>query len=153
MEQELYKYYSTHRPVDLGTYPKPDDNKPVEILNYDKDGRIPVEGGVFEAWGELIYAKPLTAEQQSDYELRPSRDNPDVRRVMDAQAQVVGEWEQRNHVPETKRLTWWYSDFGSYVPGDFVTPEQLAEQYRFAIAFPSVHFRAGKPNHPPHQSR
>lgn len=31
----LYKYYSTQRPVDIGTFPKPPYNKPDEIFNYD----------------------------------------------------------------------------------------------------------------------
>ena len=38
----LYKYYSTQRPVDIGTFPKPAGNEPDEIENYDK--RVPVEG-------------------------------------------------------------------------------------------------------------
>lgn len=147
MEQELYQYYSTQRPVDIGTYPKPADNRPVEIVNYDQ--RIPVENGAFQAWGALTYAAPLTAEQMAHYELRPSRTNLDVRRTMDAQAQVVGEWEKRNHIPEAKRLTWWYSDFGSYVPGDAVTPEQLAERYQFAKDFPNVRSRDEQQKQPP----
>lgn len=81
MEQESYQYYSTQRPVDIGTFPKPADNPPTAILNYDCDQRIPVEGEVFQAWGELTYAKPLTAAQIAAYELRPSRNNPDIHRV------------------------------------------------------------------------
>ena len=53
----LYKYYSTQRPVDIGTFPKPPHNAPDEIVNYDQ--RIPVEGGAFVAWGHLTYTKPL----------------------------------------------------------------------------------------------
>ncbi len=68
----LYKYYSTQRPVDIGTFPKPPHNAPDEIVNYDQ--RIPVEGGAFVAWGHLTYTKPLTAQQASDYELRPAPD-------------------------------------------------------------------------------
>ena len=48
----LYKYYSTQRPVDIGTFPKPPYNKPDEIFNYDQ--RIPVENGSFLAWGYLM---------------------------------------------------------------------------------------------------
>ena len=70
-----YRYYSTQRPVDIGTYPKPPGNGPIEIFNYD--GRIPVEGGNLLAWGELIYGKPLTEKQMCDYELKPSSHNPD----------------------------------------------------------------------------
>ena len=61
----LYKYYSTQRPVDIGTFPKPPHNTPDEIVNYDQ--RIPVEGGAFVAWGHLTYTKPLTEKQASDY--------------------------------------------------------------------------------------
>ena len=71
----LYKYYSTQRPVDIGTFPKPPYNKPDEIFNYDQ--RVPVENGSFLAWGYLTYTRPLTEKQASDYELRPAPDNPD----------------------------------------------------------------------------
>ena len=37
------RYYSTQRPVDIGTFPKPPYNKPDEIFNYDQ--RVPVENG------------------------------------------------------------------------------------------------------------
>ena len=70
----LYRYYSTQRPVDVGTFPKPPRNAPDEIVNYGQ--RVPVEGGAFQAWGHLTYTKPLTERQISDYELRPARDNP-----------------------------------------------------------------------------
>ena len=71
----LYKYYSTQRPVDIGTFPKPHRNAPDEIVNYDQ--RVPVENGSFLAWGHLTYTRPLTKRQASDYELRPAPDNPD----------------------------------------------------------------------------
>lgn len=74
---EFYLYYSTQRPIDLGTFPKPAGNPPLEIINYDDDRRRPVAGGSIEAWGELTYAKPLTEKQMADYELNPSPDNPD----------------------------------------------------------------------------
>ncbi len=70
----LYKYYSTQRPVDIGTFPKPPHNPPDEIVNYDQ--RVPVEGGAFLAWGHLTYTKPLTEKTVADYEFRPSPDNP-----------------------------------------------------------------------------
>lgn len=40
--------------------------------------------------GVITYAQPLTDREMQDYELRPSRENLDIRRQMDAQAQVVG---------------------------------------------------------------
>ena len=47
---EYYRYYSTQRPVDLGT---------------------------MRAWGELTCLKPLTDKQMDDYELRPAPGNLD----------------------------------------------------------------------------
>ena len=64
----VYRYYSTQRPVDIGTYPKPPDNQPLSIVNYDDDRRRPVADGRLMAWGELTYAKPLTEKQMEDYE-------------------------------------------------------------------------------------
>lgn len=72
---DFFKYYSTQRPVDIGTYPRPKDNLPVVHLNYGE--RQPVEGESFRSWGELWYRHPLTEQQMSDYELRPARDNPE----------------------------------------------------------------------------
>ena len=74
---DFYKYYSTQRPVDIGTFPRPKKNLPVGILNYGE--RRPVEEGAFRAWGELLYMRPLTEREQSDYELHAAPDNPDVR--------------------------------------------------------------------------
>lgn len=71
----LYRYYSTQRPVDLDTFPKPPGNAPVEIINFDK--RRLVEAGTMRAWGEVAYLQPLTERQMSDYELRPAPGNPD----------------------------------------------------------------------------
>ena len=51
----VYRYYSTQRPVDIGTYPKPPDNQPLSIVNYDDDRRRPVADGRLMAWGELTY--------------------------------------------------------------------------------------------------
>ena len=39
---------------------------------------------------------------------------------------MVGKWEDAHRVPDQKRLTWFYPDFGSYVVKEYVTPEQLA---------------------------
>ena len=122
----LYKYYSTQRPVDIGTFPKPPHNAPDEIINYDQ--RVPVEGGAFLAWGHLTYTRPLSEKDMTNYELRPSKDNPDLRERMEQQAEVVGKWEDAKHIPDAKRLTWFYPDFGSYVVKEYVTPEQLAQR-------------------------
>ena len=57
-QAEYYRYYSTQRPVDLGTFPKPPGNAPVEIINFDE--RRMVEGGTMRAWGELPIPYPVS---------------------------------------------------------------------------------------------
>lgn len=121
----LYRYYSTQRPVDIGTFPKLPGNEPDEIANYES--RIWVERDTRLAWGHLTYTKPLTEQQIADYELRPSRDNPDLKKRMEEQTQAVGAWEDARHVPDSRRLTWFYPDFGSYVLKEHISPEVLAE--------------------------
>lgn len=68
----FYRYYSTQRPVDIATYPQPEGNSPIMIINYDEDRRRPVAGGRLSAWGEILYSHPLTKEQMDDYELKPA---------------------------------------------------------------------------------
>ena len=132
--EEIYRYYSTQRPVDIGTYPKSPDNPMLSFKNYD--GRTWVENGTILTWGELAYEKPLTEKQQADYELTPSRTNPDVREEIIRQAQIVGAWEVRNNVPDTQRITWWHNDFGVFVLKEFVPRGKLAERCGFAEAHP-----------------
>ena len=63
-----YKYYSRMRPVGIGTFP----GKPEKITNYP-EGRKTVtagDGTQIQAWGELIYAEPLTEDEIRRYELR-----------------------------------------------------------------------------------
>ena len=127
-DKETYKYYSTQRPIDLGTYPKSYFNRPIHMDIYP--GRQQVPGEAFQAWGAILYAQPLTEQEIRDYELRPSRDNLDIRRQMDAQAQVVGKWEDTHRTPETVRLTLYNFDLGRYVPVDFVTPKEISECVR-----------------------
>ncbi len=83
-----YKYYSTQRPVDIGTFPKPPGNPPLAITNYDE--RIWIEDELLLAWGELTYAMPLTQAQLDDYELKASRHNPNRARryPLDAMAET-----------------------------------------------------------------
>jgi hypothetical protein len=127
---KVYKYYSTQRPVDIGTFPKT-ENGPAKIVNFDK--REGVENGRFQAWGYLLYTKPLTEKQISDFELRAAPGNPDQLRLtpeqLEQQVQIVGKWEQAKHIPDGKRLTWWYPDFGVFVKNEFVTDAALAGRY------------------------
>ena len=92
------------------------------------EDREPVQGEAFRAWGEIIYSHPLTEEEMWQYELKPSRQNADMRERMEQQTQAVGKWEVAKRIPESKRLTWYYSDFGCYVLKEFITPEQLSER-------------------------
>lgn len=65
------RYYSIMRPVDIGTYPKPEGNEVLEIVNFDQ--RTKVEGVPRPAWGYVEYAEPLSAKDQIDYELFEQR--------------------------------------------------------------------------------
>lgn len=107
-------------------------------------GRQPVESGTVLAWGVLAYNAPLSPKQIEDYELRPARDNPDIKERMSVQAQAVGAWERRNHIPEEKRLTRWDPDSKTYEPLDSVRMEELQRQFEIALEFPTVPSRDRK---------
>ena len=77
-EGKYYRYYSTQRPVDIGTYPKPKGNEPLVIVNYDGDRRRRVAGGLLSAWGELTYPHPLTQKQITYFELVAASVSPET---------------------------------------------------------------------------
>ena len=54
----VFKYYSTQRPIDIGTYPKLPNDPQVEMTFFS--GRQPVESGTVLAWGVLAYNAPLS---------------------------------------------------------------------------------------------
>ena len=112
-----------------------------------------MEHGTVLAWGELIYDAPLSLEQAADYELWPSRDNPDIRERMGVQAQAVGAWESRNHIPTEKRLTRWDPETRMYAPLPAATIERMARQFEIALEFPTVTVRPARPKQhkPPHR--
>lgn len=56
-DKETYKYYSTQRPIDVGTYPKSYFNRPIHMDIYP--GRQQVPGESFQAWGAILYAQLL----------------------------------------------------------------------------------------------
>lgn len=91
-EMPLYNYFSTQRPVDIGTFPKT-ANGPVSFVNFDE--RMPVEDGAFRAWGILTYSAPLTEKQLDDYELRAAKDNPDRQRTRPSIADQLTEGAAR----------------------------------------------------------
>lgn len=152
ISQEIYRYYSTQRPIDIGTFPKPSGNQPTDIQNFDV--RTPVEDGAFMAWGILTYAKPLTADEMSRFELRPALLNLDVYQAMAEQAAVVGPWERKCKIPAEKRLTQWNGATDTYTPAKGVMPEQLAERCRQAKEFPDGPIRrTGAVRPRPHRDR
>jgi len=136
-EKDAYRYYSTQRPVDIGTFPKT-ENGPVRFENFDK--REDVEQGQFKAWGYLVYDAPLTAKQIYDYELRPAPGNFDYvieknkqLAVMREQAQIVGHWEDMKGLPDDKRFTWRRPSIQAFDLRDpVVNPEQMEQRYRRA---------------------
>lgn len=135
MEQDFYLYYSTQRPVSIGTFPNRPDNPPTEIKNFD--ARIPVEDGTFMAWGTITFAKPLSAVDAKGYELHPSRENSDVRQIVAEQLAVVGPWEDQTKIAPVKRVTQWDEEVQAYHLDSRRTPVHLAEQYQRALKFPN----------------
>ena len=52
-------------------------------------------------------------------------DAPSLRQRIEKQTELVGKWEDARRVPDQKRLTWFYPDFGCYVLNYYATAEQL----------------------------
>ena len=42
---------------------------------------------------------------------------------------MVGKWEQAKHIPDAKRLTWWYPDFGVFVKNELISDAELSKHY------------------------
>ena len=125
-ERDAYKYYLTQRPVDIGTFPK----GPVRIVSFDS--RESVERWNYQAWGYLVYDAPLTEKQISDYELKAAPDNPDVKTKMREQAQVVGEWEDKNVLLDCQRITERSLDSETFIARNYIKPETMMERYQRA---------------------
>lgn len=64
-----HRYYSTQRPVSIGTYPCPACNEVIEINNFDERRTVPEIGR--GAWGWIDYASPLSDSEAAAYELVP----------------------------------------------------------------------------------
>lgn len=62
-----YRYYSIYRPVFIGTYPKFEDNKIVEIFNYDT--KTEIEGVPRSVWGYIDYENPISVKDALNFEL------------------------------------------------------------------------------------
>lgn len=76
-----FKYYTFHRPVDIGTYPT--RVKPTRIENYPEGMRMvtAADGRTFRAWGEIEYPEPLTEHEVYSFELKRDYEYPPFRRI------------------------------------------------------------------------
>ena len=63
----MYRYYSIHRPIGPGTFPKPSGNKIVSYKNFDRLKFCEQIGR--DAWGYLEYENPVSPDLLRNYEL------------------------------------------------------------------------------------
>lgn len=63
------RYYSTQRPIAPGTFPKPEGNKVLEIVNFD--GPTYCEEIGREAWGYVDYELPLVSGEAESWGFTP----------------------------------------------------------------------------------
>lgn len=61
------RYYNPKHHITPGTYPEPDDNKILKIVNFDKLTYCDEPGR--DCWGYIEYEKPLSEKQASAYGL------------------------------------------------------------------------------------
>jgi len=95
---EKYRYYSTQRPIDLGTYPEA-GGALIGFQNFDT--REEVEEGNFKAWGWLDYSRPLTEKEISDYELRPAPETVQLLNRKTAPDKHTESEKPKGHKPNT----------------------------------------------------
>lgn len=84
-EQEKYTYYSLHRPVSPGTYPK---DGLVNFENFDRQSMIDSIGR--EAWAVLHYDRELTEREIRDYEFAREPQITPVRKPFDLEFTTIG---------------------------------------------------------------
>ena len=60
----MYKYYTLHRPIDIGSVP----NNFIIFINYETKEKI--NNTSIEAWGEVYYENRLSQKEIKDYELK-----------------------------------------------------------------------------------
>lgn len=131
----MYIYFTLRRPASPGVIPNHADNPIVDIEDFD--GKKWVESSTILAWSKVSYNKALTANDVLSYELAPSRHNKDIRVEMKLYVEEIGRWEQ-DVLAEKDRLTWFYNDFGSFVPSDFCTLDQLKARFKDMCRFLDV---------------
>lgn len=101
---EEYKYYSTQRPISIGTYSRANN---ISILNYDEKKLVDEIGG--EAWGELLYNTPLSKKQMEEYELVESKEQEqfvdEIRALDENINQLRIDIERSNDVSEKQSIS------------------------------------------------
>lgn len=81
-----FRYWSTHRPVSIGTYPK--DYSAIEIANFHTRKFVPEIHG--DAWGFIDFENELPESEQDHYDLRPERrENPKLEQAARAMARAL----------------------------------------------------------------
>lgn len=83
------RYYSVHRPVAPGTFPHPDNNRVLEIKNFDARTYVGRIGR--EAWGYIEYESPLNALDRDAYELVATSDSEDKHKICGLLCEVLQE--------------------------------------------------------------
>lgn len=73
----MYKYYTLHRPVDIGTVPKGFIN----FINYDS--REPIRNTKIQAWGEVYYENRLSQKEIKDFELKEEPTKEERRKALE----------------------------------------------------------------------
>lgn len=73
----MYKYYTLHRPVDIGTVPKGFIN----FINYDS--REPIRNTKIQACGEVYYENRLSQKEIKDFELKEEPTKEERRKALE----------------------------------------------------------------------
>lgn len=98
-----YKYYSTQRPIGIGTYSRKNNTS---INNYDTKKFIDEIGR--EAWGELLYSSPLKESELEEYELVQSEEQKefidDINSIQENIKQLNNDLQSANDGAEIEQI-------------------------------------------------
>lgn len=123
MNEQSYKYYSTQRPISIGTYPTKNN---LDIKNYDT--RTYINEINREAWGELTYSEPLTDNQLKEYELVA---DPNIKLRLEQRVSGDDLLNAQDLIDEVKRVGGIVDDYGN-VTVYHRTDEKNAERIKNA---------------------
>lgn len=123
MNEQSYKYYSTQRPISIGTYPTKNN---LDIKNYDTKTYINEINR--EAWGELTYSEPLTDNQLKEYELVA---DPNIKLRLEQRVSGDDLLNAQDLIDEVKRVGGIVDDYGN-VTVYHRTDEKNAERIKNA---------------------